>query len=308
MGWRLTRSVEELAGAAWPLLAAAPAEHTMSLTVIENARGRPLQSGPDELYGWWTDERGAVTGAATLTPPHELLLGVVPDAAMRPLADALISAGRHPPGVNGAAGPAAQFAAVWTSLTGERAVLRFAQRLYQLGAPVPMATRPAGRPRLAEASDRNLLVDWFEAFQEEVGVTAAEPATQVEDRLSFGGLLLWVDDDGTPVAVAGRSRPAAGVARIGPVFTPTERRRHGFGSAVTAALSDMTRRDTAPTVLLFTDLANPTSNAIYQRLGYQPVSDRTVLGFEPRPDCGFHSGTSCESRACSGTNSTDRAR
>lgn len=281
MGWRLTDSVEEFAGASLPLLAAAPAEHTISLTVIENARARPRQSRSSELYGWWTDRRGEVTGAVTLTPPYELLLGVVPDSAMRPLADALVGSDRRPPGVNGAAAAAAQLAAVWTNLTGDRAVLRFAQRLYQLDTPAASAAPPSGRARLAGASDRNLLLDWFEAFQQELGLTAGEPVTQVEDRLAFGGLLLWVNDDGTPVAMAGRNRPAAGVVRIGPVFTPTEHRRHGFGSAVTAALSDMIRRETAPTVVLFTDLANPTSNAIYQRLGYRPVSDRIILGFEP---------------------------
>jgi predicted GNAT family acetyltransferase len=32
-------------------------------------------------------------------------------------------------------------------------------------------------------------------------------------------------------------------------------------------------------VVLFTDLANPTSNALYPRLGYRPVEDRIVLSF-----------------------------
>jgi predicted GNAT family acetyltransferase len=79
--------------------------------------------------------------------------------------------------------------------------------------------------------------------------------------------------------MACRHRTAAGVARVGPVFTPPEHRRHGYGAAVTAACTrDALERD-ADDVVLFTDLDNPTSNAIYQRLGYLPVSDHAVVRF-----------------------------
>jgi predicted GNAT family acetyltransferase len=35
-------------------------------------------------------------------------------------------------------------------------------------------------------------------------------------------------------------------------------------------------------VLLYTDLANPVSNSIYQRIGYRDVEDRVVLSFSGR--------------------------
>jgi predicted GNAT family acetyltransferase len=68
------------------------------------------------------------------------------------------------------------------------------------------------------------------------------------------------------------------MVRIGPVFTPPESRRHGYAGAVTAAIS-RAARELVGEVLLFTDLSNPTSNAIYQRIGYRPVQDRLVLSY-----------------------------
>jgi predicted GNAT family acetyltransferase len=84
--------------------------------------------------------------------------------------------------------------------------------------------------------------------------------------------------------MAGAQRPAAGVVRVGPVYTPPEHRGRGYGAAVTAAVSQAALDAGAAGVVLFTDLANPTSNALYERLGYRPVEDRVVLSFlPPRP-------------------------
>lgn len=286
MGWRFTEDVEEYAGAAGALLAARPAEHTISLTVIENARassGPPAAAGEPETFGWWSDATGAVSGAVSHTPPYELLLGVVPDEAMRPLAEELLARGRRPPGVNGAAAQALEFASVWSALAGARAVLGYAMRLYRLGELVPPDPAPPGRARTATADDARLLVEWLHGFDEDAGAHIHDIPGTVADRLGYGGFTLWEDADGVPVSLAGRTRPAAAVVRIGPVYTPRARRGHGWGSAVTAAASRAARAGGGREVVLFTDLANPTSNRIYQRLGYRPVGDRATLTFEAAP-------------------------
>jgi predicted GNAT family acetyltransferase len=79
--------------------------------------------------------------------------------------------------------------------------------------------------------------------------------------------------------VAGPVRPAAGVVRVGPVYTPPALRGRGYAGAVTGAVTSAAIAAGAREVVLFTDLANPTSNALYRRLGYQPVTDRVVLRF-----------------------------
>jgi predicted GNAT family acetyltransferase len=100
----------------------------------------------------------------------------------------------------------------------------------------------------------------------------------VEDRIGYGGLTLW-EADGVPVSLAGLTRTVAGAVRVGPVYTPPALRGRGYAAAVTAAVSRAALGAGAREVLLFTDLANPTSNALYQRIGYVPVTDRVVLDF-----------------------------
>ena len=139
-----------------------------------------------------------------------------------------------------------------------------------------------GAARLATDDDRGQLVDWVDLFFEETFSSAAttaagerfvDNANQVGDRF-----VLW-DVDGTPVSMAMLRAPAADVSRIGPVFTPLTRRGHGYGSAVTAAAADLAHRSGTPDVVLFADLANPVSNAIYQRIGFEPVVDSARIDF-----------------------------
>jgi predicted GNAT family acetyltransferase len=73
--------------------------------------------------------------------------------------------------------------------------------------------------------------------------------------------------------------PAAGVSRIGPVFTPQNARGRGYGSAVTAAAADCALEAGVDDVVLFADLANPTSNGIYQGIGFEAVTGSVRIDF-----------------------------
>jgi predicted GNAT family acetyltransferase len=104
----------------------------------------------------------------------------------------------------------------------------------------------------------------------------------VDERLGYGGVTLW-EAGGEPASMAGLTRQVARTTRVASVYTPPEFRRRGYAGAVTAAASQAALDAGASEVVLFTDLANPTSNALYQRLGYAPVEDRVILSFTP-PD------------------------
>jgi predicted GNAT family acetyltransferase len=91
--------------------------------------------------------------------------------------------------------------------------------------------------------------------------------------------VLWESPDGTPVSMASVTPEVAGQVRVGPVYTPAPLRGHGYAGAATAEVSRAALDAGAKEVLLFTDLANPTSNGLYQRLGYRPVADFAVHEF-----------------------------
>ena len=134
---------------------------------------------------------------------------------------------------------------------------------------------PSGTARIAGAADAAVAGSWFSAFSAETGQEDAAEEI-VRDRLDAGQLMLW-EVSGEPVSLAGMTDVIAGVARVGPVYTPPGRRGRGYAAGVTAAVSELALARGASSVILFTDLANPTSNSLYRRLGYEPVEDRVVL-------------------------------
>lgn len=99
-------------------------------------------------------------------------------------------------------------------------------------------------------------------------------------RLRTGEVWLWQDESGKPVSMVGRTPAAAGVARVGPVYTPTEHRGHGYAEALTHVVCARAQTQ-GLRLVLFADQANPTSTGIYRSLGFHPVQDRMALHFAP---------------------------
>lgn len=282
MTWVLTEDLAEYIATAGEFLESRPVRHTIQLTVVESVRARgPATFGKSApLFGWWRAPGGEITAALLHTPPYPILLTPLPGEAAQPLAAALLARGRPLPGVNAEQATAAAFATAWSALTGASAHLARRSRLFRLGRLAPPEPFPPGAPRVAAASDHALLESWLVAFGEEINDVQRDPAEVIADRVSYGGLTLW-ESGGTAVALAGLNRPTAGVVRVGPVYTPREHRQRGYGGAVTAAVSRAALDAGAAEVVLFTDLANPTSNALYQRLGFRAVDDLVGLSFRP---------------------------
>jgi len=281
MAWQLTDDFGAYLAATGAFLRANAAQNTIMLGVAETLQTRGLAAFSDAtpLCGWWTGPDGAVAAALLQTPPYPILLTVLPPGAAAALAAELAARGHHPPGVTAAPGPAGEFAAAWTERTGQASQVAMRMRLYELRELLPPDPLPPGQARTAVDADRGLLLAWLDAFHDEASPPGPrESQREVDSRLRFGGLVIW-EHAGAPVSLAGRTEPVGGLARIGPVYTPPELRGRGFGAAVTAAVTQAALDEGAEGVVLFTDLANPTSNTLYQRLGYQPVTDWAALRF-----------------------------
>lgn len=255
-----------------PLLRREPVASNVLATELESAlAGR--RSVADVLWLVVVDSDGAAVGAAMHTPPYRLFVAPSPPGAMSALARTLVAHRPNLPGVTGLGAGPEEFARQWRELTGATVTPGMAQRVYSLNSVIA-PTQVVGRLRLADHADRDLLMDWTAAFHREaVPDQPMGDLASVADRvIADGGGGLW-EVDGKTVCYANARLPAAGVARIGPVYTPPAERRRGYAGGCVAAISQRSLDRGAEYCMLYTDLTNPTSNGVYQRLGYRPVGD-----------------------------------
>ena len=229
------------------------------------------------------DDSGEVMGAALQTPPYNLVLGRPrADDVLVALANALSAQRVELPGVTGAVPEVDIFSESWVARNGMSRQRRVAQRIYRLTELRPVV-QARGHARTATDADRELLVGWVNAFVAETlpqGAPGGDAERTVDARLrtGAGGFTIW-DDDG-PVSLTGWGGRTPNGVRIGPVYTPPEHRRRGYGSAVTAAVTAAQLAAGRRFCFLYTDLANPTSNKIYADIGYEPVCVAIDYSFE----------------------------
>ena len=264
---RLTDDPNQFLFFAKPLFASDPFTCNVIAVEVEGVASgrRPLRDGSLWVMA---EEESQPVGVAMHTPPFNLFLPRLADEVPEAIAEALVKAGRQLPGVNGEIGTVERFLGRWAALTASGADLERSMRMYVLGTlTAPSGVAGEGRPALP--SEEGLVAQWLHDFHNE-----ADPGAPVEDfpaiaerRVAQGLVWMW-QNDGQVVSLAGMSQAAAGVARVGPVYTPPGRRGHGYGSAVTALASQSGIDAGAIHVVLYTDLSNPTSNSIYQAIGF----------------------------------------
>lgn len=270
------------AAAAVPFLARAEAIHNLQLSVLDQVvRGGRY---PEAHLVAAVDVAGAVLDLALRTPPHPLLLPLPgPPAARAAVLGWFLIHDPDLPGMVGLAPEVRDAAAWWAARRGVVVRRAMRQGVYALHAVRP-AARAAGHVRPVTAADRERVVPWLRAFAAE-----AEGTVQTDAEAAFASfvddpvrqLFVWVAPDGDTVALAGRNGRTPHGVRIGPVFTPPERRGHGYGEALVAALSQQELDAGARACFLYTDLDYAPSNRLYLRIGYAPLGEAANLRFAP---------------------------
>jgi predicted GNAT family acetyltransferase len=282
MAWELTTDIADFDEATHALLAAEPTRNTLLLSIPTVLRQRGPLAFADQppRFGWFEDADGTVVAALVQTPPYPIVLSPLPDGAPASLVRALLAADWRISGVNASSATAAAVASTWCAATGASATVRMSNRLYLLGELVEPTPAPPGGSRLATAADLELLTAWFTDFAVEVGDPVLNAERVVGDRVENGTMVVW-EVDGAPVSMAGISLLLEGGGiRVGPVYTPKDLRGRGYAGAATVASCRLAYDRGAREISLFADLANPTSNALYQRLGFQPLGDYSLIDFE----------------------------
>lgn len=273
---RFHADIADFAAVAEPLYRRDRVLHTVELTWLSGSAA-PTDSAPLLLSVWDGPEP---VGAALQAPPYPLLCTGLPPSS---ISHVVTEVARVRPDLSGARGSrdtAVEFARCWRQVTGVGAIAEEDDLLYRLGEP--RWPEVAGVPRRTTEADHDLLVRWVcefvaEAFRETPNPAQAEAG--IAASAAAGGVFaLWTVDD-VAVSMAGVRAPAAGASRIGPVYTPMPLRGNGYGSAATAAAARWAHSTGADEVVLFADAANPVSNAIYRRMGFEPVTRFARVAF-----------------------------
>ena len=274
--------VNAFAQRAEPYLLPREAEHNLSFGLLSNVKNDP-EHFPEAVFALVEDDGEIVLVALRTNLERALILSLAArPEAVELLASDFYAAGLLLTGVNGPAEESRAYAEAWSRLSGLTHRVNVPMRTFKLEKVEPVTGVPGSLRRATEA-DRSLLARWEldfnrEAFPDEE--STIEEAEQVIDQFlhaSTRGIYVW--DDGGAVSFAGYGGPTPHGIRIGPVYTPPEKRGHGYASACVAGMSQLLLDGGRSFCFLFTDVRNPTSNHIYQQIGYRYVCDFTAYSF-----------------------------
>ncbi|MCH1867228.1 GNAT family N-acetyltransferase [Nocardioides sp. CFH 31398] len=295
--WSFTRDPAAFLDAAGSFLASDPLVATVVATVAERYAARaadPAWTPPAELRWFATahagdgQDDGEVVGAAMRThpaPPHALFVLPCPDDGAVALARALHDRGEALHGLNGTLPAVRVVGEEVARLSGTRLVEDMATRIFEVTEVVPPPA-PPGRLRRGRPDDVDLCSAWLSRFDAEADAQAGrEPGpvrvdgSRVAERVADGTLWVW-EVDGEPVHVSTLEPPARGMSRLALVYTAPEHRGRGYAAAAVAELSAR-RLSEGSRVCLFADRDNPTSTAVYERIGFRAVVDAADLLLVP---------------------------
>lgn len=266
--------------AAGDMLYARETLNNLILGVSERLINNPA-AYKNPFFATVSDGEGDLALAAVMTPPYNMILAgnshfeVGVSALISYLQENQISF----PGVIGPVHISDHFMKTWKRVFRESGRVQMRQRVYELRSVI-MPPMPEGHFRVAFSEDSQTIADWMQAFSKEaLGEEAAFDHEKAIEFIADGKVFVW-EKDGEAVAMAMKIRPIAHSITINGVYTPPENRRNGYATALVAHLSQHLLDLGYSFINLYTDLDNPTSNKIYQKIGYHPVSDFRMVTYD----------------------------
>ena len=227
----------------------------------------------------------AIVLTAIMTPPHNLTLyatdNIISGEALNCLVRGIGESNADVPGILTENSLATDFSNAYIAVKGGTCRVHKRMRLYELlevNPEIPVT----GNIRPARESDMAFIPYWIEGFNFDCFGTSpsAKPDPEPYRQLIESKMLFILDHGGTPVSTAQMKRAMQTVCGVSGVYTPPYFRGKGYASSCVAALSSLILERGFTKCVLYTDLANPTSNSIYQKIGYRPICDSLELKFE----------------------------
>ena len=246
-------------------------QHEAENNLILSIAAQLVKAPKHDAYFATVEAHGAIVGCAFRTPPHKLSVTRMPNEAADVLAGHVTREFESTPGVLGPGDVARSVARAIATQTGGKVEETGRSRIYELTNVTPPSVPARGKMRTALPGEADLLIDWLDRFARETHHGRDDARTYMQAHLGNRTVFIW-DDEGPKASAVWAGMMPHGV-RVGFVFTPEEFRGHGYASALTAAVSQRALDSGYRFCCLYTDLSNPTSNSIYQKIGYMPVCD-----------------------------------
>ncbi len=263
-------TVSSFAERATPWLVQSEAENNLVLSIVDQLKH--TSSNASQPYLVTIEESGHMVGAAFRTPPFKLGLTRMPHGAIPALVNDVSQAYEELPAVMGPPAQVRAFAEAWANCKNKQATAGMRHRIYELRHVQFPASMPPGEMRLAGNQDIEVLVGWLIEFAREANVGTPHGRAFAENHINNKTFFVWEDEGELRTSAVFAGRTPHGV-RIGFVYTPPRFRGRGYASACVATVSQRALDGGNQFCCLYADLSNPTSNDIYQRIGYTPVCD-----------------------------------
>ena len=280
--WYFTDDIDDFLARAGDFLCSRPVMHNTPLTTLAKmrAQGAGTHGGEAPVFGR-LESGGEVRAVLYRTARGRLTVTALAPEQAGTLVPRLTGLGHRVSGVTADQDTATALAEAWRRHRGGAAPVRdWWGRLHRLGTLTTPEPVPAGRGRPVGEREHERVMRWCREFAADVGEAVSVTAESwagtrfAEKRYTF-----WETPDGTPVSMAGANPLVGGQVRVDPVYTPAGLRGRGYAGAVTVEVSRAALAAGAKEVVLFTNPVNATSNALYRRIGYVPVTDFVGYAF-----------------------------
>ena len=274
-------NVETFADKVIPFLEANEDKFSLFLGVLNGIKAGVYESP----YIATIEEKGKILAIFQMTPPHPLNIIIVDEKQISACMDLciaeLIKHSIRVESIISVKEWAIMFAQKWQEKTGGTYSLLMDQGLYRLNQVEESLEMSPGSWRYATTNDSLLIEKWYSQFEHDTGLSITAPVEikrRVNAMLNGKEVFLW-ENEGEVVSMMKKARPTTNGVTVSLVFTPAENRKKGYGRTMVAAVSKELLKEFEFCVL-YTDMSNPTSNKIYQEVGYQKLLDSVHLKLE----------------------------
>lgn len=277
------KDINEFYEIAVPFLLANEIENSLQLMLLNNLKKNINRYGDVTPILCAIYEDDNIKLISLRTPPYNQVLSYTNDLkTIDLLVDALNKQNAELPGVLGFKEGVKRFAKLWCAINSVSSRVTTNERLYKLEN---VAEETLGKRKFVKAANsyESLILKWgrefiLEALPDRTPEMIEKSLEHFPSDISEGRIFLLFDND-IPVSMARKAGESINGNAINAVYTPPSLRRKGYATECVARLSKLLLEQGYKHCFLFTDLSNPTSNSIYQKIGYRPVIDVDEIHF-----------------------------